>query len=199
MVLAACVMVLELALIKYGLLAIFIAAMLEADVVPVLAGVAAHRGYFNPVLAIAAASAGALFGDCVWFYIGRHNVIKNSKVLLRIRSTAEILFPRVGHWQIPASHVIYGTRVATMTFLGARDSPVGRFVLVDGVSCLTLTTLLFYLGFALSASVSVILVDVRRVELVLLVAIVVLGLVLHLLHRLGRRVLGVATTGEQRS
>lgn len=180
------VLSMETILINYGLAAVFAAAMLEADVIPVLAGVAAHRGYFNPVLAIAAASSGALTGDCVWFYIGRHNLINKSETLQRIRSKAEVLFQRLGHWQIPASHVIYGTRVATMTFLGARGSQARSFVLIDGVSCLALTTLLFCLGFALSASVSMILINVRRVEIVLLVAVALVGLTLHLL---GRRIL----------
>jgi membrane protein DedA with SNARE-associated domain len=178
----------ELILIKYGLAAVFLAAMIEADVIPVLAGVAAHHGYFNPVFAIAAASFGALAGDCLWFYVGRRNLIKKSTILQRIKSKAEILFQRVGHWQIPASHVIYGTRVATMTFLGARGSAVGRFVLVDGVSCLALTSLLFSLGFALSASVSRVLVNVRRIEIVLLAAVALIGLIFHLL---GRRILQV--------
>lgn len=177
-----CVFCMELLLIKYGLVAVVLAAMLEADVIPVLAGVASHRGYFNPVVAIAAASFGALAGDCVWFYLGRSTVIKNSRLIQRLRSKGEILFRRMGNWQIPASHVVYGTRVATMTFLGARGSAIGRFVLVDGVSCLALTTLLFGLGFALSASVSLILVNVRRVEIVLLVAVAIFGLIFYLLQ-----------------
>lgn len=198
MVLAPALFV-ELLLIKYGLVAVFVAAMLEADVIPLLAGVAAHRGYFNPAVAVVAASAGALAGDCVWFYVGRHNLIKNNKRLQRIKSRAEALFQRVGHWQIPASHVIYGTRIATMTFLGARGSGAVGFVLVDGVSCLALTTLLFYLGFALSASVSMILVNVRRVEVTLLVCVVLCGLTLHLFQRLGRRIMGNVATGERKS
>ena len=186
----------ELLISKYGLIAVFLAAMLEADVIPVLSGVAAHRGYFNPVLAVVAGSFGALAGDCLWFYVGRHALIKNSATLQRIRSKAEVLFQRVGNWQIPASHVIYGTRVATMTFLGARGSPVSRFVLLDGVSCLALTTLLFSLGFALSASVSLILNSVRRVEVVLLVAVATAGLVLRLL---GRRIQQGSAGGEHTS
>jgi len=161
----------ELLLIKYGLVTVFLAAMLEADVIPVLAGVSAHLCYFDPVVAVATASFGALTGDCIWFYIGRHDAIRNSKLMRRLRSKGETLFHRVGHWQIPASHVVYGTRVATMAFLGARGSAISRFVLVDGVSCLALTTLLFALGFALSASVSLVLVNVRRVEIVLLVCV----------------------------
>ena len=181
----------ELLLIKYGLVAVFVAAMLEADVIPILAGVAAHRGYFDPPIAVAVASLGALAGDCVWFYLGRSGVISKRKLVQRLMAKAEILFQRVGHWQIPASHVIYGTRVATMTFLGARGSSVGRFVLVDGVSCLALTTLLFCLGFALSASVSMILVDVKRIELVLLAAVALFALVFHLLQRFGRRLANI--------
>jgi len=192
-------MLVETIVIKYGLVAVFVAAMLEADVVPVLAGVAAHRGYFNPLLAIVATSGGAFAGDCIWFYVGSHKLIKNSKLLERIRTRAEALFQRVGHWQIPASHVIYGTRIATMTFLGARDSSVAKFSVVDGASCLALSTLLLSLGFALSASVSVILRDVKRVEVVLLVAVAVVGLILHLLHRLGRRAWQRTATSERPS
>ena len=186
----------ELLLIKYGLVAVFIAAMLEADVTPVLAGVAAHRGYFDPVEAVAAVSFGALAGDCLWFYVGRSKVIKNSRLMLRLRSKAEVLFKRVGNWQIPASHLVYGTRVATMTFLGARGSSLGRFLLIDGVSCLTLTTLLFSMGFALSMSVSMILVNVRRVEITLLVAVVLLAFILHMLQRFGRRIVQETPTRE---
>ena len=191
-------MLMELILIKYGLVAVFAAAMLEADVIPVLAGVAAHRGYFNPSLGIAVASAGALAGDCVWFYVGRHKVIKSNKLLMRLRSKADILFRRVGNWQIPASHVIYGTRVATMTFLGARGLSLGRFVLLDGLSCLALTTLLFCLGFALSASVSSVL-DVRRVEVVLLVVVALCGSIVYLLRRLRRKILQGVAVGERDS
>jgi membrane protein DedA with SNARE-associated domain len=186
-----CVAGMELLLIKYGLVAVFLAAMLEADVIPVLAGVAAHRGYFDPPIAVAVASFGALAGDCVWFFLGRSGAIRKSKLMLRLKSKAEIFFRRVGHWQVPASHIIYGTRVATMTFLGARGSSFGRFVLVDGVSCLALTTLLFCLGFALSASVSMILVDVKRIELVLLGAVALFALIFHLLQRFGRKLANI--------
>lgn len=186
----------ELILIKYGLIAVFIAASLEADVIPVLVGVAAHRGYFNPVFAVVVASAGAFTGDCVWFYVGRHKMIKNNKLLERIRTRAEALFQRVGHWQIPASHVIYGTRIATMTFVGTRGTSFAKFSAVDASSCLVLTTILFSLGYALSASVAAILTDVKRVEIILLVVVAVVGLALHLLQRLGRRALQRTATSE---
>lgn len=189
----------EVILIKYGLIAVFIAASVEADVIPVLVGVAAHRGYFNPVFAVVIASAGAFAGDCVWFYVGRHALIKNNKFVERIKGRAEALFQRVGHWQIPASHVIYGTRIATMTFVGTRGTSFWKFTVIDATSCLVLTTILFSLGYALSASVSVILTDVKRVEFVLLVVVAVVAVILHLLQRLGRRALQRTATSEHTS
>jgi len=200
----------ESELIKYGLLAVFLAALLEADVVPVLAGVAAHRGYFNPVLGIIVASGGALTGDCFWYFLGRQEIIQNSKMVLRLRPKAEALFYRVGMWQIPASHVVYGTRIATMTWLGARGSAFGSFAAVDGVSCFVLTTFLLFLGFALSASAQIILLHVRRIEMALLVTLILVGLSFHLLrkfrrrnpqlgHQLGTaRVTDCAVTGERK-
>jgi membrane protein DedA with SNARE-associated domain len=185
--------VVELWLIKYGLLAVFAASMVEADAVPVLAGVAAHRSYFQPVLGIIAASAGAFAGDCFWLLLGRHAVIQRSKLFLRMKQKAEILFQHVGSWQIPASHVVYGTRVATMIFMGGRGLPFARFALVDGLSCFILTTILFSLGFGLSVSASVILVNVRRIEITLLATVIACGLLIVLLEKLRSRMLGAVT------
>jgi membrane protein DedA with SNARE-associated domain len=186
----------QILLIKYGIVAVLMASFFEADVVSILAGVAAHRGLFNPAFGIVAASFGALVGDCFWFYLGRQKVFQHSKVFHRIRSKAEILFQRVGMWQLPASHVIYGSRVATMTLLGARGSSFPRFILLDGVTCIVVATVLFSLGFALSASASRVLIDVRRVEFVLLASIGLVALSFPLLRRLTRGTLWRTSTGE---
>jgi membrane protein DedA with SNARE-associated domain len=180
---------LELFLIKYGLLAVFVAAMVEADAVPVLAGVAAHHGYFEPVFGVLVGSAGAFAGDSLWFFLGRYKVIQGSKLFSRIRPKAEILFSRVGKCQIPASHVVYGTRVATMIFLGGRGSSFASFALIDGLSCLILTTILFSLGFGLSASASVILVNVKRIEFALLLLVTLCAFFFFFLQKLRDRIL----------
>src|SRR5258705_2499001 len=94
----------ELLLIKYGILAVFMAAMIEADVVPVLAGVVAHLGFFKVAPALMSATAGAFVGDYLWFCVGVHysQSIQNSR--LYRRSVPETLSRRLGPWQIPVSH-----------------------------------------------------------------------------------------------
>jgi len=179
---------LQLFLIKYGLLAIFLAAVVEADVVPVLAGALAHLGYVNAILALMVLTSGALAGDCLWFFAGRHysNRIQSKRIYLRMGPAVERLTSRIGLWQIPASHLIYGTRVATMILFGIRRLRVSRFVVTDGFACLAVSTTLFALGFGLSASTTQIIGHVKRIELFMLCAVLLLGLTFHLVSRITR-------------
>ena len=73
-----------------------------------------------------------------------------------------------------------------MTWLGARGSAFGTFALADGLSSFALTALLLSLGFALSASAPIILVHVRQIEVSLLVAVTLFGLIVYRLQKLRR-------------
>jgi membrane protein DedA with SNARE-associated domain len=175
-------------LIKYGLLAAFLAAAAEADVVPIVAGALAHLGYMNAVLAVLFVTGGALGGDCLWFLVARHysTRIQSRRIYTRMGPVVERLTSRLGLWQIPASHLIYGTRVATMILFGVRRLPVSRFVVTDGSACLVVTSTLFALGFGLSAGSAQIIGHVKRIELFMLGTIMVLGLTFHLVSRMRR-------------
>ena len=178
----------EILLIKYGALAIFLAAMIEADVVPVLTGVVAHLGFVKVGTALLAVAAGAFAGDYVWFCGGFYYAtsIQNSRLYRRVGRAPEKLIRRLGPWQIPASHVIYGTRISTMIFWGVqRISPV-KFALVDGLGCVVLTGMLFTLGFGFSNNASLVLGRVRQLELLMLL-LVISGLLLYLTRKLVRR------------
>ena len=188
----------QLLFIRYGLLAVFLAAALEADIVPVLTGVVAHAGYVNPGLALLAASAGAFSGDCAWFCVGRR-YSKRIKIRVDYRRAgrmAEDLINVLGIWGIPASHVVYGTRVATMIFWGARRFSIAKFALVDALGCVGLTSLLFMLGFWFSAGASQIVGGVKRVELLMLFAVIITVLVFQLTRVPLRRALQRLRTGE---
>ena len=178
----------ELLLIKYGTLAVFLAAMIEADVVPVLTGVVAHFGYVRAGPAVLAATAGAFAGDYIWFCAGVYysQSIRNSRFYRRAGQVPERLIRRLGLWQIPASHVIYGTRVSTMILWGVQRTSTLKFALFDGSGCLVLTVLLFTLGFEFSGSASLVVGRVKQVELLLLVG-VISGLLLYLTGKVVRR------------
>lgn len=179
----------------------FLAALVEADVVPVLTGVVAHLGYVDPGFAILAASAGAFTGDCVWFLAGRcySKRIQATGLYRRLGLTAENLIQKLGIWGIPASHMIYGTRVATMIVWGVQRFSTVKFALVDAFGCVGFTTLLFMLGFGFSASASHIIEGVKRVELLMLGALTVTVLFFHLISRAARRRVEQLPTGDGRA
>jgi membrane protein DedA with SNARE-associated domain len=179
----------QLFLIHYGLLAVFLAAAIEADVVPIMTGVLAHFGYLNVELAILCATGGALFGDCAWFLAGRYysRQIKASRIYRKAGPLAEKLTSRLGDWQIPSSHIIYGTRIATMIFSGTRKLSGFRFALIDGPGCLFFTSLFFALGYWFSASSELIMGSVKRIELFLLVVLVLTSLYFYFTGRVRRQ------------
>jgi membrane protein DedA with SNARE-associated domain len=172
-------------LIHYGLLAVFLAAAIEADIVPVLTGVLAHLGFVEVTPAILCATAGALSGDCVWYFAGRFysDQVKASSTYRKAGPLAERLTARFGDWQIPASHLIYGSRIATMVLSGIRGLSLPRFVFIDGLGCICLTTFLFTMGFLFSSNAEQIITDMKRVELFLLIAAVFSVLFFYLMRR----------------
>lgn len=187
----------ELLLIKYGALAVFLAAMIEADVVPVLTGVVAHFGYVRVGPAVLAATAGAFAGDYLWFCAGVYysQTIRKSRFYRRAGQVPERLIRRLGLWQIPASHLIYGTRVSTMIFWGVQRTSTLKFALVDGSGCFVLTVVLFTLGFGFSGSASMVIGRVKQVEVLLLIG-VISGLLLFLSSNVVRRLLREVPAGE---
>ena len=186
----------ELDFIKYGPLPIFLAAMIEADVVPVLTGVVTHLGYVKVGPALLAAIAGAFAGDYLWFCVGRFysQSIRNSRLYRRVGHMPETLIRRLGPWQIPASHLVYGTRVATMIFWGMQRISTARFALVDGFGCVVLTGVLFTLGLGFSGAASLVIGRVKQVELLLLVGVVLL---LFLASKVVRHLSREGPTGER--
>src|SRR5262245_33532574 len=146
-------------------------------------------GYMNAALAIACVTTGALAGDCLWFTAGWNysNRIRSWIIYIRMAPMVERLTSRIGLWQVPASHLIYGTRVATMTLFGIRRLSVFRFVVTDACACLVITTVLFTLGFGLSASAAQVVGHVKRLELFMLCLVVILVLTFHLASHITRK------------
>lgn len=191
----------EAFLIRYGLLALFVCAMVEADVVPVLSGVVAHLGYFEFFEAVAVATAGAFIGDCVWFYFGhtRSEWIRRSWLYARAAKLTESLDRRFGKWLIPASHVIYGTRVATMTLSGIRRMPFAQFAAIDMLGCLAFTALFASMGFLFSSSAALIIGQVKKLEVFLLVVAVLTALGFHMLRVVAERQAGSSEKDVKRA
>lgn len=166
----------EALIARYGLFVIFAGACLEGDLTLVLAGVSAHLGLVSLAPAVLTGTVGCLAGDLIWFGIGRwrSDVIQRSRVYRAVGPSVERLAARIGSWQLIVARLMYGTRMATMLFWGVYGLSPGRFIAVDLIGCFAWAALLGALGYGASSGVEVLIGRVRRAQIWLLGAAVVL-------------------------
>ncbi len=173
----------------HGLVALFLLATVEGDVSLLVAGVLAHLGLLPFVGAVIAGALGNLAGDCVWFAVGHRNSerIRASKFYQAVGPRIEKLAKKLGAWQLLAARVVYGTRNASMLFWGQFRLNTFRFLLIDGLGCAIAATGFALLGYAVGSSAEVLIGRIKRIELWLLLAVVVGGVIVYIVTRLFRR------------
>lgn len=174
----------------YGYLAIFVGTFLEGETILVLAGFAAHRGYLDLTGAIGAAFLGTLFGDQLYFYVGRRH---GGAVLARrphwdgrIARVRQIL----RRHEIPlilGFRFLYGLRTVTPFALGISGVPPLRFGLLNVPSALGWAVAIGLLGYELGDAFERVLGDVKRIEGLLFAAIAAAGAALWLAQWIRRR------------
>ncbi len=176
-------------LTRYGAVALFLLATVEGDVSLVVGGVLAHRGLLGLPEVILAGALGNLTGDLGWFALGRHlrERIQGSGLYRKVGPRIEALAARLGAWQLLAARVVYGTRNASMLFWGQHGLPLGRFVAIDLLGCALGSVLFATAGYLLGHGTTAIAGELKHVEVLLLVAVLVGGLLAALLTRLVRR------------
>jgi len=162
-------------LIEYGLLAIFLSAIVENDVTFILTGVAVHLSTIQPVPALVAGLCGALLHDSIWFWLGhsRSETIKSHRVYRRVGPAVERLAARFGPWELFVCRFIYGTRTPSVVFWGVQRLSVTTFLLIETLALMVWGSVLIALGFFLSNSAATIIGRVKSMELWMLGALVI--------------------------
>jgi membrane protein DedA with SNARE-associated domain len=162
-------------LIEYGMLAVFLCAIVENDVTFILTGVIVHLGMLNAVTATAAGIAGALIQDSFWFWLGhsRSETIKGHRVYRRVGPAVERLATRFGPWELFVCRFIYGTRTPSLVFWGVQRLPVATFLLIEGLALTIWACILVSLGYFLSNSASLIIGRVKSMEHWMLWALII--------------------------
>ena len=180
-------------ILRYGLAAVLLGAAVEGDLTLILAGVAAHLGYFSFPTAVAASVVGGLLGDLAWYTLGRVRgpQFRAGRLYRRVGHRIEILARRLGAAELIASRFVYGTKAASMLFWGLHGMALPRFVLVDAVGCVVGSLVFTGLGYAVSGSATVLLGRVRRVELWLLGAVLVGAVLVFVIHWTAKKELHV--------
>ncbi len=168
---------------RWGLVAVFLGALVEGDVTMLLAGVVAHLGFLGFPAALLAGAAGAFVSDVAWFAAGRWQAGRVSESALYRRAGPGIarVADRMGAAQVVLCRFVFGTRVPTLLLWAVRGLRFPRFLALDLAGCVLWAAAFGCLGYFVSGSAALIMGEVKRVEYWLLggllVAIaVVLGL-----------------------
>jgi membrane protein DedA with SNARE-associated domain len=174
----------------YGYLAIFIGTFLEGETILVLGGFAAHRGYLDLAAVVAAAFAGTLFGDQLYFFLGR----RQGAAMLARRPHWE---PRVARVRglmrrheialILGFRFLYGLRTVTPLALGMSGIRPLRFALLNVPAAFGWAIAIGVLGYELGSAFQGLLGDLKRFEGALFAAIAAAGAALWLVSWIRRR------------
>jgi membrane protein DedA with SNARE-associated domain len=190
---------LEQLIMHYGLAAVFVGAAVEGDLTLILAGVAAHLGYFPYPMALAVSTVGGYLGDLAWYGLGRVRGprFRAGRVYRRVGHRIERLARRLGAAELIASRFVYGTKAASMVFWGLHGMSLPRFLLLDAIGCVLGSLVFTGLGYAVSGSATVLLGKVRRLELWLLGAVVVGVVLVFVINWAAKKELHVDENGDE--
>jgi membrane protein DedA with SNARE-associated domain len=178
-------MALEQLVSSYGYAAIAIGTFLEGETILILGGFAAHRGYLQLPWVIACAFLGTLFGDQLYFYIGR---IKGPQLLARRpawegkAARVRALLARHQTWLILGFRFLYGLRTVTPFLLGASNVSPGRFFMLSLLGALAWSSLIGVLGYLFGNALELLLGDIKRYELLAFVALGLAGAAIWAWH-----------------
>ncbi len=157
----------------YGLIALFLCAIFENDVVFIMTGVVVHLGIVHPESAFLACLAGALLHDSLWFWLGhaRSDSIRSSRVYRKLGPAVERLAARFGPWELLLSRFIYGTRNPSLVFWGTQKLSVFRFAAIELTAFMIWGGALTGLGYFLSDRAQALIGGIGSVERFLLGAL----------------------------
>ncbi|MDH3221226.1 MAG: DedA family protein [Gammaproteobacteria bacterium] len=181
---------LESLLNTYGYPVLLLGTFLEGETILVLGGVAAHLGYLSPGWVIVCGFAGTLFGDQLYFYLGRRH---GSKFLARRPA-----------WQARSQHVhrilerypillilgfrfLYGLRTVTPFALGTSRVPYLLFTVLNVIGAGIWAIAIGLAGFYFGHSVEIVLGEIKQYELQVMAFVLVTGLLTWIVFLMRRR------------
>lgn len=170
----------------YGYYAVFAGTFLEGETILVMAGFAAHRGILALPWVMAVAFLGSLFGDQVYFWLGRRYGRRILARFPRLRARSrkvDALVNRFGSLLILVIRFVYGLRTLGPLVIGMSGVPALWFVALNVVGAATWAVVIGGAGYFFGNALELVLGDLRRYEELALGVIALIGGIVWLVHR----------------
>jgi membrane protein DedA with SNARE-associated domain len=170
---------------QYGYGLIFLGTLVEGETILVLGGYFAHRGYLDLGTVVVTAFAGAVCGDQLFFYIGRHHAKGLLARFPKLRDKVNLALRRVEDHQVKVvltMRFLWGLRIALPVALGLTNMNAKRFLWLNLISAVW-SCVFAVVGFGASRLFSTLVSDLQRHEkwiAAVLVLITVIALIWHL-------------------
>ena len=170
----------------YGYWAMFAGAFLQGEIVLILGGFLAHRGYLALPLVIVVGLSGCLTADTFYFSVGRlkrRDLLEkhpswNPQVtrVQRLLETYDSLF-------IIGFRFLYGIRAISLMVLGTSQVKTAKFLFLNTLSAFIYSALLALSGYVFGIALAVLFRDIERYEAWAIMAIALLGTAFWIFHR----------------
>ena len=170
----------------YGYWAVLVGGFLQGELVLILGGFVAHRGYLELPLVILIGLAGCLSADLLYFSIGR---LKGRDLLRKHPSwqpkvtRIQELFEVYDSLFIIGFRLLYGIRAISLIVLGTSQVKTAKFLILNTLSAAVYTALLGVSGYVFGIALAILFRNFQRYETWTIMAIAVLGTALWILHR----------------
>lgn len=166
---------LEYVVIHFGYLAVLVGTFFEGEIILILGGFAAHRGYLDLPLVIAVAFLGSFLGDQFYFFLGRYRgralLEKHPDWNGRIGRFRRLM-DRFGTPFIIIFRFLYGLRTVAPLAIGLSDIPVIKFMVLNALSAAAWAVALGILGYIFGHAMEIVLDDVKKYELSVMAGLV---------------------------
>ena len=175
---------------EFGYLAVFVGTFLEGETILVVAGFAAYEGYLRLSLVILFAFLGSLFGDQLYFFIGRY---KGQSLLNKYQSWEprvkrfRKLMDRHNTWFILIFRFLYGLRTVAPFAIGLSNVSLKKFILLNIASAAIWAVTLGILGYFFGQVMEAVLDDIKKYELIIMAGLFIIAAVIFLIRRLKTR------------
>ena len=171
---------------SYGYIAVFIGAFLEGETILALAGLAAYRGYMDFWTVVVVAMMAGFLGDQFYFFLGRW---KGQQILARFpraHERAHKFDAMLARWHAPlivGIRFMYGFRILGPVMLGMGRVPAWKFVLYNFIGAAIWAPLIAGIGYKFGEMLETILGNMKRYEMWVFAAIILVGATLFIVHR----------------
>lgn len=183
-------MTLEWAIMNFGYPAVLIGTFFEGEIILILAGFAAHRGYLHLPLVVISAFLGTLCGDQFYFYLGRRRgmamLAKHPDWDDRIARFRRLM-DRHNTIIILTFRFLYGLRTVAPFAIGLSGISTVRFVIFNLASAAAWAVIVGVLGYLFGHTMEILIDQIKRYELAFMAGFLALAIIVYSIRRYRNR------------